>query len=237
MPGAKSATELYASLANLLRYDLVLFPCEGAEFQQSATDLVAQYVNHGGRLFTTHYSYDWLTYAGSPFNVVTKTLVNGTWDKNQTDFPLSDSTVSSASLITSFPKGAAFAQWLVAAGATSAPGTLGIHQLRHDVDDVDPMYAQAWATDAMPDGKPGVAHLTFNTPVDATCNIDTGCSYCGRVVYSDFHVAQSEASPLAPFPAACQSGPMTDQEKALAFMLFDLSSCVQSDGQPPTPIS
>ena len=236
MPGAKSATELYASLANLLKYDLILFPCEGAEYKQTATDLIAQYVNLGGRLFTTHYSYDWLTYAGSPFNKVTQTVVNGAWDKNQADFPLSDATVSSASLVTAFPKGAAFATWLVAAGATSTPSTLDIQQLRHDIDDVDPMYAQAWATDTMPDNKPGVAHLTFNTPIDATCNIDNGCTYCGRVVFSDFHVAQSEATPLAPFPTACKSGPMSDQEKALAFMLFDLSSCVQSDGTPPTPI-
>ena len=236
MPGAKPATELYASLENLLRYDLVLFPCEGAEYAQDATDLVARYVNQGGRLFTTHYSYDWLTYAGSPFNAITLTKVNGGWDKNQTDFPLSDSTVSPANLVTSFPKGAAFAQWLVTAGVASAPSTLGLQQLRHDIDDVDPMYAQAWATDSMSDGKPGVAHLTFNTPIDATCNIDTGCSYCGRVVFSDFHVAQSEATPLQPFPTACVPGPLTDQEKALAFMLFDLSSCVQSDGDPPTPI-
>ncbi|MGZ3438318.1 MAG: carboxypeptidase regulatory-like domain-containing protein, partial [Polyangia bacterium] len=60
--------------------------------------------------------------------------------------------------------------------------------------------------------------------------------YCGRVVFSDFHVTQSAVVPLQPFPTACKSEPMTDQEKALAFMLFDLSSCVQSDGQPPTPI-
>jgi hypothetical protein len=236
MPGARSATELYSSLANLLKYDLIMFPCEGAEYEQTATALIAKYVDQGGRLFTTHYSYDWLTYAGSPFNIATQTAVNGLWDKNQTDFPLSDSAVTSASLVTSFPKGAAFAQWLVAAGATSPPNTLGIQQLRHDIDDVNPMYAQAWATDVMTNGKPGVAHLTFNTPIDSTCDVDGGCTYCGRVVFSDFHVAQSEATPLQPFPAACKNGPMTDQEKALAFMLFDLSSCVQSDGVPPTPI-
>jgi hypothetical protein len=236
MPGAQSATTLYASLQNLLRYDLLLFPCEGAEYQQTATDLIAQYVDMGGRLFTTHYSYDWLTYAGSPFNKVTQTLVNGLWDKNQADFPLSDSTVSIANLETSFPKGMAFAQWLVAAGAGSMPNKLDLQQLRHDIDDVDPQYAQTWAADVMPGGKPGVAHLTFNTPIDATCPIDGTCGYCGRVVFSDFHVAQSEVVPLQPFPTACHGGPMTDQEKALAFMLFDLSSCVQSDGQPPPPI-
>jgi hypothetical protein len=128
----------------------------------------------------------------------------------------------------------AFAQWLSNVGVTSAPTTLNIAQIRHDIDDVDPMLAQSWATDAMPNAKPGIAHLTFNTPLNPPVNPDNGGpQYCGRVVYSDFHVAQAEANQKLAFPTACMSGPLTDQEKALAFMLFDLSSCVQPDSQPP----
>ena len=37
-----------------------MLPCEGGEYDQSAgTANVANYVNAGGRVFTTHYSYDW----------------------------------------------------------------------------------------------------------------------------------------------------------------------------------
>ncbi|HEX8953521.1 MAG TPA: hypothetical protein VF945_16810, partial [Polyangia bacterium] len=239
MSGAQSSTTLTTSLTNLLKYDLLMLPCEGGEYPQMGTDNIASYVNMGGRLFTTHFSYDWLTYAGSPFNVITKTQVGGLWDKNQMDYPngLTSSTIP-ASLVTNFPKGMAFAQWLASAGVTSAPSTLNLVQIRHDIDDVDPMLAQAWATDTMPmDNKPGIAHLTFNTPLNPPVDPDTGGpQYCGRVVFSDFHVAQSEATPGGTFPGACQSGPLTDQEKALAFMLFDLSSCVQPDSQPPPPI-
>ncbi len=59
-------------------------------------------------------------------------------------------------------------------------------------------------------------------------------AYCGRVVFSDFHVTAGAVQPMnKTFPGACKSDPMTDQEKALAFMLFDLSSCVQQDTTPP----
>jgi hypothetical protein len=115
---------------------------------------------------------------------------------------------------------------------------LGVQAIRHDIDDLDPMLAQAWATDTMPapSNKAGIAHLTFNTPLNPPIDPDNGGpQYCGRVVYSDFHVANTEATGTN-FPSACQSGPLTDQEKALAFMLFDLSSCVQPDSQPPPPI-
>jgi hypothetical protein len=30
-----------------------------------------------------------------------------------------------------------------------------------------------------------------------------------------------------PFPAQCSDNPLTPQEKALAFMFFDIASCVQ----------
>jgi hypothetical protein len=58
---------------------------------------------------------------------------------------------------------------------------------------------------------------------------------CGRVVYTQFHVADDGASTAFGdnhFPTACNNAPMTPQEKALEFMVFDLSSCVQADSAP-----
>jgi hypothetical protein len=237
-----TASQLYSSLNNLMNYDIVMLPCEGAEFDQGTAGsglrlspdprgLLVQYVNSGGRVFTTHYSYDWLTYPNSPFNQISQPLTNGLWDKDQRDYP-SDTVPLTANLVTNFPKGQAFAQWLTAAGASSAPNTLAIEQIRHDIDGLNTSLAQQWATDTMPDGKPGIAHLTFNLPFSPP-TIDNQPQYCGRVIYSDFHVAQSEADLTSFFPAACHAGPLSDQEKALAFMLFDLSSCVQADNKPP----
>jgi hypothetical protein len=37
------------------------------------------------------------------------------------------------------------------------------------------------------------------------------------------------------FPEACQNSAMTDQEKALEFMFFDLTACVNPDATTPTP--
>jgi hypothetical protein len=226
-----------------MTYDIVMLPCQGESLNQDAAGrgFLVQYVNMGGRLFATHYSYDWLTYANSPFNAISKTLVGGLWDADQQDYPGAgtqsgdDSTVTVADLVTNFPKGLAFAQWLIAAGASSPMNKLNIQAIRHDIDDVDPALAQSWATSKMPDG-PGIPHLTFNTPLDPAATIDNPGMYCGRVVFSDFHVASDEVSILNPtFPGTCVAGPLTDQEKALAFMLFDLSSCVQPDGMAPIP--
>jgi len=39
----------------------------------------------------------------------------------------------------------------------------------------------------------------------------------------------------APFPGSCVDRDLGNQEKALEFMLFDLSACLLDDSQPPVP--
>jgi hypothetical protein len=56
---------------------------------------------------------------------------------------------------------------------------------------------------------------------------------CGKVVFSDMHVSSgSTSSSAVPYPGGCALGanmqlaPLSPQEKALAFIFFDIAACV-----------
>ncbi|MBL8722373.1 MAG: hypothetical protein JNL79_40705 [Myxococcales bacterium] len=73
------------------------------------------------------------------------------------------------------------------------------------------------------------ALMTFNVPVGAA-----PAAQCGRVVFSDFHVSASALSGTSStFPDGCKAGDLSAQEKALEFMLFDLTACLTPDYVPP----
>lgn len=69
--------------------------------------------------------------------------------------------------------------------------------------------------------------MTFNVPIGSP-----PASQCGRVVYSDFHVSADALSGSSGFPASCNTGDLSAQEKALEYMLFDLTSCLSPDYIP-----
>jgi hypothetical protein len=97
----------------------------------------------------------------------------------------------------------------------------------HTVDAVIPPLAQQWIygpdTSRSPT-KPVVEYFSFTTPVGSA-------NVCGRMVFSDVHVSQGGGSNAAvPFPTE-----LSPQQKALEFMLFDLSSCAQIETGTPVP--
>lgn len=227
-PAAPAASTLYNDAAKLKKYDIVFLPCEGSERNKSAAadQNLVDYTAIGGRVFTTHYSYAWLHLGAAPFPAT------GTWGPGQPD-RYSSTVPQIATINQGFPKGAAFAQWLVNVQASTTAGQLGLFEARHDLDSAPDPPSTTWMTvNDMPTTDPkATMHITFNTPTDAA-----EAAQCGRVVYSDFHVSAAAKTPgNNPFPASCKTGDLTPQEKALEFMLFDLSSCIQSDKTAPTP--
>jgi hypothetical protein len=226
----------WSSAANLLKYDIVFNACEGYANDRGAAAYAAMeaYLNGGGRLFTTHYYYNWFAAptGPGPFQGVVEWEPENAWSSGN------------YYIDTSFPKGQAYGQWLLANGIATGSMANGIQievgDTRNDVGMGGmPMYADStrWiyqatgpGTGGAPPGMYGTAYLTFNAPTTAPSDMQ-----CGRAVFSDVHLSGNVASGMA-FPTECKGLPDVSHainEKALEFLFFDLSSCVQNDATPP----
>lgn len=215
-PGTPPASSLWSQPATLANYDLVVLPCEGQPLVKNASDQqnLISYTGAGGRVFATHYGFEWL-YDDPPFSNT------AAWNVNQGSANQVVGTID-----TSFQKGQDFASWLGTVGALSGPDQISIVNSRDDIDSVVPPSQQFIYTPNQ------VLQYAFNTPVGGAAN-----AQCGRVVFSDFHVTSNAMSQGTTFPAECPSGPMTAQERALEFMLFDLASCIPPPPQNCTPLT
>ncbi len=260
-PAASSSASLWDSQADLMKYDIVLLSCEGAETGSMNQAALQQYTTAGGRVFASHYHYAWLN--TGPFGA--DNLATWTTDPTASALTTTDlSEILSGSIDAvidqtlpgggTFYKGQALDTWLRVVGGletTGHPGDLSIAQARHNADVAAAnTYSQSWIhADSDTSSPNATQYFSFNTPVDAGLDDAGDPAYCGRVVYSDLHVGGvagligatgadyggSYPWTNATVPTGCAARDLSPQEKALEFMLFDLSSCVVSDSKPPPP--
>ncbi|HWA74293.1 MAG TPA: carboxypeptidase regulatory-like domain-containing protein [Polyangiaceae bacterium] len=224
------ATGLWGTTESLSKYDIVILSCEGGTMEMdkpmSARQALYDYSSIGGRVFASHWHRVWFSNGPQPVPTV------GTWsDRTEPTNP------SMGAINTGFPKGAALAEWLVNVGASTTAGQLEIREPRDNVQAVDPALATSWITvqNSKVNRDPEtVQYLSFNTPITAPDDMK-----CGREVFTDLHVSTTGATGTdtrgVPFPSGCQQRDLSPQEKAVEFMLFDLSSCVMRDDTPPKP--
>jgi hypothetical protein len=212
--------ELWNDATKMAAYDMVMLSCECSENNQNkggdpgrpgARAAMIDYAAAGGRIFATHYHYTW--FKNSPdqdwqhvANWNASTGGSGTYDVD-----------------TSFPKGQAFSDWLVTATASSSAGKIQLTDVTDSLAGVNAP-AQSWIKKS----DNVVRYFSFNAPIG-----EDEANQCGRAVYSDLHLMGISAGGQA-FPSGCPApGGLSAQQKALEFMFFDLSGCVQSDSTPP----
>jgi hypothetical protein len=246
---------LWDSTADLAKNDVVLLSCEGQETANVSSanqQALMDYASEGGRVFASHYQYVWFDVG--PFG----DYPLARWTSGAQIVVSGDQAAAPGDVVTTlgngqtFPEGVALQTWLGNVGALSN-GQLPIWYARHNAD-VAPSnpISTPWIALDNSVGSPNegaTQYFSFDTPIQSA-------QPCGRVVYSDLHVSggpdSAEPGVLPDYPDAgtigtnrkggiapsgCALHPLTPQEKALEFMLFDLSSSclVPIGGTPEIP--
>jgi hypothetical protein len=222
---AGSYSTLFPSYAKMAGYDIIMLQCEGSQFANEKMPFLGnmkRYADNGGRVFADHLHSSWIRTGLPPWPATADWIGVGT-----------DLNTITGLVDTSFPKGVALADWLFNVGASTTRGQIGLVMAQHSVDATFGS-TRRWIYTASP---ASTQYLTFNAPVEAAA-----ANQCGRVVFTDVHVSASAGGttdtshPGAPgFPSGCTSTTLSAQEKALEFMFFDLSSCVQIETGTPKP--
>jgi hypothetical protein len=212
---------LLANPSKLDAYDILVLQCEGQSPDLTMFPYapnLRRYADGGGRVFAEHVHNIWIRDGLPPWPAT------GDWIGSGPDLP----SPTTGTVDTSFPKGMALASWLVSVGASTTMGQISLMAGQNSIDGVYTP-TQQWIYTQTP---MTTQYLTFNTPLEVAEN-----QQCGRVVFTDVHVATGDSShPDVAFPMGCTTGAnTTPQEKALEFMFFDLSSCIQDDRRPPEP--
>ncbi len=228
------ATDLWNDLGRMKQYDLIVYSCEGdpndATKKPAAKANTRDYLNAGGRLFSSHYHYTWFENGASPLPDTAAWIRNPSPDRYRG--------LTTTDIDTSFPKGASFADWLVNVGASNPRGKLDIEQIRRNVASVPakgiaPDASRRWVYHTNPNegGAEETKFFSFNTPFGSAPE-----TQCGRGVYTDIHVGGDDATGVSDvlIKNSCTSSTLLPQEEALLFLLFDLASCVQDDSKPPS---
>jgi hypothetical protein len=217
------AADLLGSTATLSKYDMVIMSCHGESSSlgyaqpTSEKEAAKAYVDSGGRMFGSHFYFSYLrgppgskNHSPTPFPDV------ATWD--------SDSSPTLFNIEMGFPKGQAFAQWLVNVEASRVLGSIELEGVEGSAASLLTPYTQSWIS-----GPNTIPYFSMNMPIEKVATPD---EQCGRFVHTGIHVAEGSNGP---FPTGDADRELTPQEKAFEFLIFDLSACPARFDIPPAP--
>lgn len=222
-----NAQPFWSSVDNLKQYDIVFLSCEGSHNPntkpQAALDAMKAYADLGGRVFASHWHNIWI---GGNFQDNNPGLAPAVWPTIATWTP-NDGNPGNPILIEEQlnPKGPAFADWMVNVGGSTTRTEISLQNGTGRATSVtlDTGRAELWVK-TRPQNNSTPQMFQFTTPNEAASD-----QRCGKVVFSDMHVTGT-SNIGNPYPDSCPGGAgnlnMTAQEKALAFMFFDIAGCV-----------
>jgi hypothetical protein len=240
-PAWTPAINLWGDATNLATYDEAIFSCEceeapkskGGGFGAPSFGVVTDYLNAGGRIFTTDFQYVWYKYSPDP-NIGETVAGSSTTGLGEITGGAPNGG-SPMTLVRTTPKAVALAAWLknifsgvpLPSGATypldsySQKGEVNPDVIWRNIQSLDPTKTITWAKSPSP---PGPRIFTVDTPVGVAT-----AKQCGRGLHIDAHIDQSDGQQVEKgFPTTGCGVPLKADEAAFVFFFFDLSSCSET---------
>lgn len=212
------ANQWWDDLSNLQEYDMLVYSCGYPNASAQAQEALQQYVDQGGRVFMNDLHREWFEFGTGDFQAVAN------WQT--AIWPPEDQML--AELDTSVPGGGQMFDWMDHLGRFDVNNQFPVNAIVKNIGSVNQDQAERWIY--TPEDSPGDLDLyfAFNTPLGAADG-----DQCGRVVYSDLHIVSAgDSEEGEPFPDNCSDGPLSVQEEALIYMIFDLSACLAPECTP-----
>jgi len=211
----------------LATYDIVILSCEGGQYAntkpQQAMDHLKAYADMGGRVFLSHWHNIWIEGATTPVGSQKPAV----WTSIATWSNGGDTTGDDTIDEVNNPKGMSFATWMLNVGGSPMGMRDDIPILsgtgRNTCTSVDETKGEQWVYWTS-GANNNTQNFQFETPNEVSED-----QRCGKVVFSDMHVSGGPVNVGMGYPTSCgTTTTLSPQEKALAFMFFDISSCVGS---------
>ncbi|HEY5923863.1 MAG TPA: hypothetical protein VIV11_19420, partial [Kofleriaceae bacterium] len=177
-----NATTLWADFNSVSKYDIAFLSCEGGQNPgtkpTTSREAVKQFTDMGGRVFASHWHNIWIDSGPTP------------WPSTVTRVNLADLNSITADIDQATTKGQDLAQWLLNVQASTTLGKIAITAAQHTIRAVNTTMADRWIyLDTTANNQPSVQYLSFTTPLEVAPE-----DRCGRVVFSDIHVASGDRS-------------------------------------------
>ncbi len=221
-----SFKNLIANLNKMKTYNIIFINCTANTFEKELASSTIRknlndYVNAGGRLYVTDWSYDWIEQV-EPFAPFIDFEPGASSSAPE---PLNAAALGADGLkVSAKIKDSQMAQWL-----TAFPGAIsgGNSKIEHFLINWVIIHKLGKETKLWVEGsiKSTTGALTGVRPLTVTFNFKS----CGKVLYSSYHTEgredESVISPKA-FPAYC-GGKFSPQDRILEYLIFDIASCIK----------
>lgn len=220
---------LIGDLNRMKTYNIIFINCTSNTYEKdlasaSVRKTINDYVNAGGRLYVTDWSYDWIEQVESfsPY------IDFEPGASSNTPEPLNAAALGADGLkVSGSIKDPQMAQWLALfPGAINA----GHSNIEHFLISWVIMHKLGKGTKLWVDGPIQSTSGSINgtRPLTVTFNFNN----CGKILYSSYHTEgrDDELGGLFPnpkaFPAYC-GGAFSPQDRILEYLIFDIASCIK----------